>query len=46
MTNITIYDTEAETIQRVADENDVTVAEIIEMLIDYVEDMKSDYDLK
>lgn len=46
MTNITVYDTEAETIQRVADDNDITVAEVIEMLIDYVEDMKNDYDLK
>lgn len=43
MTNITVYDTEAEIIERIADENDCTTAEVIEALIEYVDDMKRDY---
>lgn len=42
MTNITVYDIEAEQLHKMADVNDTSVAEIVEMLMDYVEDMKRD----
>lgn len=45
MTNIMIYDIEAEIIEEIADKNDLTNAEVIEMLADYIDDMKRDYDL-
>lgn len=45
MTNISIYDVEAEVLEKVADTNDTTVAEIIEVLVtDYLEDAKADND--
>ena len=46
MTNITVYDTEAEDIERIADDNDMTTAEVVEALINYVDDMKRDYNLR
>lgn len=46
MTNITVYDIEAEDLEKIADANDTNVAEIINMLMDYVEDMKREYGLK
>jgi hypothetical protein len=42
MTNITVYDIEAEELNKIADVNDTTVAEIVEMLMDYAEEMKRD----
>jgi hypothetical protein len=42
MTNITVYDIEAEQLHKIADANDTTVAEIVEMLMDYAEEMKRD----
>lgn len=39
MTNITVYDTEAKALEEIADRNDMTVAEIVEMLIEYADDM-------
>ncbi len=42
MTNITVYDIEAEIIERVAEDNDTTQAEVIEALMDYLEDVKKD----
>ena len=42
MTNITVYDIEAEQLHEIADANDTTVAEIVEMLMDYTEEMKRD----
>lgn len=42
MTNITVYDTEAEAIERICEDNDVTEAELIEMLMDYVDEVKAD----
>ena len=45
MTNVSIYDVEAEILEKVADVNDTTVAEIIEVLVtDYLEDAKADND--
>lgn len=42
MTNITIYDIEAEQLHKIADADDTTVAEVVEMLMDYAEEMKKD----
>ena len=45
MTNVSIYDVEAGILEKVADANDTTVAEIIEVLVtDYLEDAKADND--
>lgn len=46
MTNITVYDIEANELEKIADTNHTTTAEIIEMLMAYVEDMKRDNGLK
>jgi hypothetical protein len=46
MMNITVYDIEAEKLEKIADANDTTVAEVIEMLMDYAEEMKKDNDLR
>ena len=46
MTSITVYDIEAKDLEMIADANDTNVAEIINMLMDYVEDMKREYGLK
>ena len=41
MTNITVYDTEAKAIERICEDNDVTEAELIEMLMDYIDEIKA-----
>lgn len=46
MMNITVYDIEAEQLEKIADANDTTVAEVIEMLMDYSEEMKKDNGLR
>ena len=46
MTNITIYDTEAQALEQMAERNDMTVAELVEMLMEYADDMKSDNGLR
>lgn len=46
MTNITVYDMEAEMLEKIADVNNTTVAEIVEMLMEYAEEMKVDNELK
>lgn len=46
MTNITVYDMEAEMLEKIADVNNTTVAEIVEMLMGYAEVMKVDNELK
>ena len=46
MQNITVYDIEAKELERIADENDTTIAEVVEMLMDYAEEMKKDHGLK
>ena len=45
MQKITVYDIEAEQLEKIADDNDTNVAEIVEMLFQYVEDMKRDNNL-
>lgn len=45
MTNITIYDIEAEELDKIADVNDMTIADVIEMLMEYAEDMRRDHGL-
>ena len=42
MTSIRIYDVEADKIENIAYDNDLTVADIVEMLMDYVDEMKED----
>lgn len=46
MTNIAIYDIEATELEKIADVNDTTVAEVVEMLMEYAEEMKKDNGLK
>lgn len=46
MTKILVYDIEAEELEKIADANDVTVAEVVEMLMEYSEEMKKTNDLK
>jgi hypothetical protein len=46
MMNITVYDIEAEQLEKIADANNTTVAEVIEMLMDYAEEMKKDNGLR
>ena len=46
MTNILVYDIEAEELTKIADANDTTVAEVVEMLMAYAEEMKKDNNLK
>lgn len=45
MTNILIYDIEAEMLEDLAIKNDLTVADIIEMLSEKIEDIKTENDL-
>ena len=45
MKNILAYDIEAEELEKIADANDTTIAEIVCMLMDYAEDMKVDNEL-
>lgn len=42
MTKINVYDVEAERIEKIADANDTNAAEIIEMLMEYVDEMIRD----
>ena len=42
MRQISVYDTEAEAIERICEDNDVTEAELIEMLMDYINEVKAD----
>ena len=41
-----VNDIEAEQLEKIADDNDTNVAEIVEMLFEYVEDMKRDNNLR
>lgn len=40
MQRITVYDIEAKVIEDICDLNDVTEAEVIEALMEYIEDVK------
>lgn len=42
MTSIMVYDIEANELEKIADANDTTIAEVVEMLMGYVEEMKKD----
>lgn len=42
MTKITVYDIEAEELEKIADANNTTVAEVVEMLMAYAEEMRKD----
>lgn len=46
MTKICVYDVDAEALEKMADGNNTTVAEIIEMFMEYAEDMKKDNGLQ
>lgn len=46
MTKVIVYDIEAEELEKIADANDTSVAEIVEMLMAYAEEMKKDNNLK
>ena len=46
MTNITVYDIEATELEKIADANDTTVAEVVEMLMEYAWKMRIDNGLK
>ena len=39
MVNILVYNSTVEEIEKLADANDTSVAEIVDMLLDYMEDM-------
>lgn len=42
MTNILVYDIEAEEIEKIADVNNMTIADVMEMLMDYAEEIRKD----
>lgn len=46
MKTITVYDIEAEAIEKIADANDLPECEIMEMLMQYAEQMKADNGLR
>jgi len=46
MTSINVFQFEADLIWSVADKNDMTAAEVVEMLCDYMEDMCRDNHLE
>ena len=45
MQRITVYNIEAEAIENIADINDMTAAEVVELLMEYAEEMKRDNNL-
>lgn len=46
MTKITVYDIEAEELEKIADANDTNVAEVVEALMNYIDEVKKDYGWK
>lgn len=40
MQNILVYDIEANELEKIADANDTTIAEVVAMLMEYAEEMK------
>ena len=46
MTKVLVYDVEAEDLEKIADTNDISIAEVVEMLMAYAEEMKKDNNLK
>lgn len=45
MTKILVYDIEAEALEKIADANNTTVAEVVEMLMEYADEMKQNNNL-
>ena len=45
MQKILVYDIEAEALGKIADANDTTVAEVVETLMEYAEEMKKNNNL-
>lgn len=45
MTNILVYDTDAEIMENLAIQNDLSVAEIMEMFMEKIEEIKVENDL-
>lgn len=46
MKTISVYDIEAKEIEKISEDNDIPECEIIEMLMEYVEQMKQDNGLR
>lgn len=46
MQNISVYDIEAKRLEKVAEDNDTTVAEVIEQLCEYLPELIRDLDWK
>ena len=46
MKEIRVYDTEADSIEIIAENNDISVAEVVAMLCEYLEYVKTDNNLK
>lgn len=46
MKGLAVYDIEFDAIEKLAEDNDTTTAEIVEMLLCYVEDMKREFNLE
>lgn len=45
MTQITVYDIDTAAIDKIADVNDLSIADVFEMLMEYAEDMMRDQGL-
>lgn len=45
MQKILVYDIEANELEKIADANDTTIAEVVEMLMEYAEEMKKNNNL-
>lgn len=45
MRSINVLDIEAEDLEKIADDNDLMVYEVVEMLMDYVDQLKRDNNL-
>jgi hypothetical protein len=45
MRTILVYDIEANELGKIADANDTTIAEVVEMLMEYAEEMKKNNNL-
>ena len=45
MTRVLVYDVEAEDLEKIADANDICIADVVEMLMAYAEEMKKDNNL-
>ena len=46
MQHVLVYDIEANELEKIADANNTTVAEVVEMLMEYADEMKKNNNLK